>query len=230
MAHLSRRAFLRTGSMAVVAASGIGRSSAWGAETPETAPLAEFGYGEVFMTGDLQEAQLMNTHGVLMSLSEDSLLKPFRQMSGMPAPGADLDGWYGYDPDYDYRKDFDDGFAPGCPFGQWVSALARAYAINRDEATRQKVLRLNRLYAQTITADVYTKNRFPAYTYDKLLLGLIDSHTYVNDPQALPILQQTTNTALPHLPGHAVEHDHPWRKEPDKQDASWTWDEPYTMP
>ena len=51
------------------------------------------------------------------------------------------------------------------------------------------------------------KNRFPAYTYDKLLLGLLDSHTYVKDPQALAILEHTTNTALPHLPGHAVEHD-----------------------
>ncbi len=32
-----------------------------------------------------------------MSLSEDSLLKPFRQMIGKPAPGKDLGGWYTYD-------------------------------------------------------------------------------------------------------------------------------------
>ena len=90
---------------------------------------------------------------------------------GMPAPGEDLGGWYAYDPNYDYRKGFDLGFAPGCTFGQWVSALARVYAITGDEATREKVLRLNRLYAQTISADFYDKNRFPAYTFDKLLLG-----------------------------------------------------------
>jgi DUF1680 family protein len=182
------------------------------------------------MASDPHESQLMNTHSVLMELSEDSLLKPFRQMSGMSAPGEDLGGWYNYDSAYDYRKGFDEGFAPGCTFGQWVSALARVYAITGEQATREKVLRLNRLYAQTITADFYARNRFPAYTYDKLLLGLLDSHTYVKDPRALDILEQTTNTALPHLPGHAVEHDHSWRTDKDPSDASWNWDESYTMP
>ncbi|HEY1161409.1 MAG TPA: beta-L-arabinofuranosidase domain-containing protein [Terracidiphilus sp.] len=216
--------------MAAAAVAGIGIRShrGWAAEPPLDAPLTEFGYGDVLMASDAHESQLINTHAVLMALSEDSLLKPFRQMSGMPAPGEDLGGWYNYDPGYDYRKGFDNGFAPGCTFGQWVSALARAYAITGEAATREKVLRLNRLYAETITPDFYVKNRFPAYTYDKLLLGLLDSHTYVKDPQALAILEQTTNTALPHLPGHAVEHDHPWRTDKDPADASWTWDESYT--
>jgi hypothetical protein len=206
------------------------RGVAWGAETVGAAPLEEFVYGDVLMTSDAHEQQLMNTHAVLMALNEDSLLKPFRQMSGMAAPGEDLGGWYNYDPDYDYRKHFDNGFAPGCTFGQWVSALARSYAINGDEATREKVMRLNRLYAETISAGLYTKSRFPAYTFDKLLLGLLDSHTYVKDPRAMAILEQTTNTALPHLPGHAVEHGVRWRTDKDKDDASWTWDESYTMP
>jgi len=213
---------------AAVAGIGIRSHRGWAAEPPLDAPLTEFGYGDVLMASDAHESQLINTHAVLMALSEDSLLKPFRQMSGMPAPGEDLGGWYNYDPGYDYRKGFDNGFAPGCTFGQWVSALARAYAITGEAATREKVLRLNRLYAETITPDFYVKNRFPAYTYDKLLLGLLDSHTYVKDPQALAILEQTTNTALPHLPGHAVEHDHPWRTDKDPADASWTWDESYT--
>jgi hypothetical protein len=149
----------------------------------------------------------------------------------MPAPGEELGGWYQYvpAPEFDYHHG-DVGFAPACTFGQWVSALARAYAITGDEATRDKVLRLNRLYAQTITADFYEKNRFPAYTYDKFVLGLIDSHMLAHDPQALAILEQTTNTALPHLPGHAIEHGVAWRTDPDKQDPSWTWDESYTMP
>jgi DUF1680 family protein len=56
---------------------------------------------------------------------------------------------------------------------------------------------------------------------------LIDSHSYVGDPDAFSILQKTTDTALPHLPKHAVEHGTSWR--PGK-DESWTWDESYTMP
>jgi uncharacterized protein len=229
---VSRRRFLQAGSLSAAAVAGghWWRRVAWGAETAEAAPLAEFGYGDVLMSSDPQETQLRETHAVLMSLSEDSLLKPFRQMSGLAAPGDDLGGWYSYDPDYDYRKHFDRGFAPGCTFGQWVSALARTYAITGDEATREKVLRLNRLYAQTITPEFYIRNRFPAYTYDKLVLGLLDSHSYVKDPQAFAILEQTTNTALPHMPGHAVEHDVAWRTDKDPADKSWTWDESYTVP
>jgi uncharacterized protein len=229
---ISRRHFLQTGSLAAAAVAGFGARSrsASCSESVLAAPLSEFGYGDVDMASEAHESQLMNTHSVLMALSEDSLLKPFRQMSGMPAPGDDLGGWYNYDPNYDYRKGFDEGFAPGCTFGQWVSALARVYAITGEAATREKVIRLNRLYAETITPDFYIKNRFPAYTYDKLLLGLLDSHSYVKDPQAMAILEHTTNTALPHLPGHAVEHDHPWRTDKDPTDASWTWDESYTMP
>jgi len=226
----SRRQFLQSSSLAAAAVTGgLWNRAAWGAPTPDAAQLSEFDYGDVLMASDLHESQLMTSHAVLMALSEDSLLKPLRQMSGMPAPGENLGGWYDYDPNYDYRNHFDRGFAPACTFGQWVSALARAYAINGDEETRQKVIRLNRLYAQTISADFYIKNRFPAYTYDKLLLGLIDSHTYVKDPQALAILEQTTNTALPHLPGHAVEHDVAWRTDKDANDASWKWDESYTI-
>lgn len=229
--RISRRVFLKEGSLAVPTVAGLlGQGVSWGAENASAVPLQEFDYSDVLISSDLHEAQLRNTHAVLMSLSEDSLLKPFRQMSGMPAPGEDLDGWYRYDPDYDYRKNFDDGFAPGCPFGQWVSALARAYRITGDEATRQKVLRLNRLYSKTITGDFYAKNRFPAYTYDKLLLGLLDAHTYAKDRDALTILEQTTDTALQHLPPHAVEHDVRWRMDKDPQDLSWTWDESYTMP
>ena len=227
--HISRRRFLQQTSLACAAAAGSRAGLADAVAAP--APLAEFGYGDVLISSDPHEAQLRNTHSVLMDLSDDSLLKPLRAMSGLPAPGEELGGWYQYVPahEWDYHNG-DVGFAPACTFGQWVSALARAYAITGDEATREKVLRLNRLYAQTITAGFYEKNRFPAYTYDKLLLGLIDSHTLAHDPQALAILEQTTNTALPHLPGHAIEHDVPWRTDPDKQDPSWTWDESYTMP
>lgn len=67
------------------------------------------------MTSDLHESQLTDTQAVLMEPSDDSLLKPLRQISGMPAPGEDLGGWCHYDPDYDYRKDFDDGVRSGVP-------------------------------------------------------------------------------------------------------------------
>lgn len=225
---MSRRRLLQVGALA--AAGTFVTEAAWGGEPRASEVLAEFGYGDVSIASDAHEAQFHNSQSVLMSLSEDSLLMPFRQMAGLSAPGVELGGWYAYRPDYDYRKDFDDGFAPGCTFGQWVSALARGYAITGEEAVREKVLRLNRLYAQTISGEFYRKSRFPAYVYDKLAIGLLDSHTWAKDGQALAILEQTTDAALPHLPSRAVEHDHRWRMDKDPDDASWTWDESYTLP
>ncbi|MFZ0735361.1 MAG: beta-L-arabinofuranosidase domain-containing protein [Candidatus Sulfotelmatobacter sp.] len=229
---VSRRKFLQ--SAAVVSAAAVipgVRGSAFPVAPAATDPvrpsyLEEFGYGDISLNSPIHEQQLQETIAVLMGLDDDALLKPFRAMAGQPAPGEDLGGWYRYDPDYDWHT-FDAGFAPSATFGQWISALARYYATSGSAAARDKVLRLNQLYAKTIDGQFYAKNRFPAYCYDKLVCGLIDSHTYVGDTQAWGILGKTTDTAMPHLPGHAVEHGTNWR--PGK-DVSWSWDESYTMP
>ena len=114
---------------------------------PASAPLTEFGYGDVNLAGGLPESQFDETHAILMGLDDDALLKPFRLMAGEPAPGRDIGGWYRYDPDYQLGKD-DAGFAPGHCFGQWVSALARGYAITGSKETRDRVLRLNQLISR----------------------------------------------------------------------------------
>jgi DUF1680 family protein len=222
--RISRRTFVQSASVAAVGAVTYPLKFPLPVETP-VRQLTEFGYADVTLTSELHEKQLHETHKVLMELSEDSLLKPFRQMAGQPAPGADLGGWYHYDPDYDSNS-VDGGFAPSATFGQWVSALARTYAITGEAATREKVLRLNRLYAKTISGDFYEKNRFPAYCYDKLVCGLIDSHQLVHDPDAFSILEHTTDIALPHLPGKAIEHGKRWRQNPAE---GYTWDESYTI-
>jgi uncharacterized protein len=235
--RVSRRKFLQSATLASAAsvlpsfrnaALAIGPGAPEQIQSPQlqSDALQEFGYGDVTLDSALHEQQLQQTHAVLMDLNDDALLKPFRAMIGQPAPGEDLGGWYRYDPNYDWHT-FDAGFAPSANFGQWVSALARMYAITGSQAARDRVLHLNRLYAQTIDGQFYENNRFPAYCYDKLVCGLIDSHKYVGDPDAFAILQKTTDTALPHLPTKAIEHGQSWR--PGK-DESWTWDESYTMP
>src|ERR1700681_58236 len=224
---ISRRRFAYSTAMLT---AGLSTRCSWMRETGTAAesprPLDEFAYSDVPVASEPRDQQFAGTHAVLMRLSEDSLLKPLRQMSGQPAPGEELGGWYRYDPNYDWHT-FDAGFAPAATFGQWVSALARAYAINGDRKVREKVLRLNRLYAETISGDFYKKNRFPAYCYDKLVCGLMDAHGLAGDADAYRILEHTTDTALPHLPGKAIEHGHSWRPGTDE---SYTWDESYTMP
>jgi uncharacterized protein len=205
-------------------------SFAWGSPfiQPLSEPLGEFDYRDVSFASGPHDAQLAQTQAVVLDIDEDSLLKPFRGMAGMPAPGLSMGGWYEYNPDYNFALHDDPGMAPGHMFGQWVSALARAYAINGSQATRAKMLRLNRAYAQTISTAFYEKTRWPAYTYDKLVCGLIDSHQFGGDPDAFAILERTTDAALPQLPPHAIERETPWR--PGKTDISWSWDESYTMP
>ena len=223
----TRRQFIQSATATLAGAAILTRrmhSSLTGA--PNTAPLEEFGYDQIQLNSELHEKQLQNAISVLMNLNEDSLLKPMRQMGGQPAPGEELGGWYNYVPNYDWHT-FDVGFAPGATFGQWISALARAYAITGSAEIRNKVLHLNRLYAESINDGFYEKNRFPAYCYDKLVCGLIDSHRWAGDPDAFAILQHTTDTALPHMPGHAVEQGESWRPGTDE---SYTWDESYTVP
>ena len=223
---ISRRTFMQSTSLATAGALTFPLGLPTAIATPSIQrPLEEFGYGDVALASDLHNKQFQETHAVLMELSEDSLLKPFRQMAGQPAPGADLGGWYHYAPDYNPNI-VDVGFAPGASFGQWVSALARGYAITGSSAVRDKVLRLNKLYTDTISGDFYEKNRFPAYCYDKLVCGLIDSCQHAGDPDAFSILERTTDTALPHLPGKAVEHGRRWRQNPA---VGYTWDESYTI-
>lgn len=223
---LTRRRILKSASLA--AAAGIIRPRLFSSAStaPTLQALEEFGYNQVTLTSELHETQLQHCISVLMGLDEDSLLKPMREMGRLAAPGDDLGGWYNYEPNYDWHT-FDSGFAPGATFGQWISALARAYAITGATEIREKVLRLNRLYSEANSDGYFQKTRFPAYSYDKLVCGLIDSHRWAHDPNAFAILQRTTDTALRHMPDHAVEHGQSWRPGTD---VSWTWDESYTVP
>jgi len=225
---ISRRRFIGSVSLAGLAASTTPSSllgGFTGRPAPSAPPLSTFTYADVNVTSAAHEKQLHDTLDVLMSISDDSLLKPLRKMSGQPAPGEELGGWYLYDPAYDADK-VQAGFAPACTFGQWVSAFARYYAITGSPKLRDRILGLNRLYAKTISSDFYENNRFPAYCFDKFVCGLMDSHQFAADPDAFRIMDQTTDVAMQHLPPKAVEHGHPWRKNAS---PGYTWDESDTI-
>ena len=220
----SRRKFLKTTALT----AGAVLLPRWARSSPvQRRPdlLGEFTYGEVRIESELHEAQLRQCHSVLMGLSEDSMLKPIRQMGGLAAPGDDMGGWYSYLPNSDWKA-FDVGFAPAHSYGQWVSALSRMYAIDGSKETREKVLRLNRLWVKTMNGGFYEKHRYPAYCYDKVVCGLIDAHRWVGDPQAFSILDQTTDLAMRHLPKTVVEAGKEWRPG---RDVSYPWDESYTI-
>ena len=224
----SRRSFLRSASLG--AAGLCSPFPSWAEERP---PLEEFGYADVDLMPGHAQTQFEQTQSILRSLNEDSLLKPWRLRAGLPAPGPDLGGWYDELPLHKTESG-GHGFAPVHCFGQWISALARGYAVNRDARTRSRLERLLALYEPAISARFYTNFRYPAYNYDKMVIGLIDAHQFAGLPQSYRLLERTTDAAEPHLPPRALDRGEPqrrWRKSVGENTGDdYTWDESYTMP
>ena len=196
-------------------------------------PLEEVGYDQVQVRDARALAQRDNVIGVLLGLNEDSLLKPFREMAGLgESPGASLGGWYEWRADYNFHHD-NAGLAPGATFGQWVSALARFYASSQFGGSSgradlgERALRLNNMLAKTIAPGYFERTRFPAYSFDKLVCGLIDTHQWAGDASAFRTLDQVTAMARPSMPAHAVDREVQWKVGAD---LSWMWDESYTLP
>jgi len=173
--------------------------------------------------------QFEENHARFLNLEDDRMLKVFRQVAGLAAPGEDMGGWYDLTGFTLEGNDFH-GFIAGHSFGQYVSALARAYAVTGSEATRLKVNRLVKGYGETLDskAKFFVDYRLPAYTYDKLSCGLIDAHEYVHDPLAMDIHEKLTRAIVPYLPEKALSRAE-MRSRPHK-DTSYTWDETYTLP
>ncbi len=228
-AMTSRRSVLK--SAAALGAAAL--CSAGSDATDDRTPLQEFGYGDVELAPGLAQTQFEQTQSVLVGLNEDSLLKPWRLRAGLPAPGPELGGWYDEVPLHKTESG-GHGFAPAHCFGQWISALARGYAASGDPATKAKLERLLALYEPAISGQFYTNFRYPAYNYDKMVIGLIDAHRFGGSANALTLLNRTTDAAEPHLPPSALDRDEPqrmWRQSIGENTSNdYTWDESYTLP
>lgn len=228
MHRMTRRRFLGT-SAAVAGAAAMGRRL-YGAATPTLlgrTRLEQFEYADVHLLEGPMQDQFRANHSYFLALDEDSLLQPFRQKAALPAPGEPMGGWYSWSKDFNPPQNMT-GYIPGHTFGQYMSGLARAYAATGDDATRQKISRLVRGYAPTITPKFYDGYPLPAYTSDKTACGLIDAHRYAQDPQALAVLAAATDAVLPWLPPKALNRDEmAARPHPN---IAYTWDESYTLP
>jgi DUF1680 family protein len=194
-----------------------------------TTPLATFPYADVQLLDGPMKRQFEENHARFLNLDDDRLLKVFRQVAGLPAPGEDMGGWYDLTGFSLTRNDFH-GFIAGHTLGQYVSGLARAYAVTGSEPTRAKVSRLVKGYAETLDpkAKFFVDYRLPAYTYDKLSCGLIDAHEFAHDPMAMDIHEKLTRAMVAYLPEKALSRAEQ-RSRPHK-DTAYTWDESYTLP
>ena len=232
----TRRQILKDAALIAAASAALGRKRSWAAgATPASAvsaitpPLSTFKYSEVqLLDGPLKE-QFDHNHDLFLHLNDDALLKPFREREGLAAPGPDMGGWYDNAGDFSPPENFH-AFIPGHSFGQYVSALARAYAVTGHKPTQEKVHRLVRGFGATVEASgkFYAGYHLPAYTFDKTSCGLIDAHEFANCPDALDVHWRATQAALPYLPEKALSRVEQ-RARPHNNVAD-TWDETYTLP
>ena len=236
MNNPSRRFFLKLAATTTGAALAKRSLPAWArpqvspsvVDVPVAPPLSVFDYSQVELLEGLFLEQFENNHKVFLNLDEDGLLKPFRLRQGMPAPGPDLGGWYDNSDDFNPANNFH-GFIPGHSFGQYMSGLARAYAVTSSKPTQAKVHRLVRGYAETLepTGKFYVDYRLPGYTFDKTCCGLIDAHQFAADPIALDVLKRSTDAVLPHLPEKALSRVE--QEARPHKGIAFTWDETYTL-
>ena len=151
--------------------------------------LEPFDYHGVSIQDGPLKQQLDEVRQFYLAISDDGLLKGFRARAGLPAPGADLGGWYSSD--------------TFLVFGQIVSGLARLHAATGDSACRVKANRLIAEWAKCIEPDGYfyasRKPNAPHYIYDKMLWGLLDSYLYCGNREALAHLSRITDWAIKHL-------------------------------
>ncbi len=144
--------------------------------------LKPLDYDAVKLHGDLQR-QFAEVCEFYYNLSNDNLLKPFRERAGLPAPGNDMGGVY-----------IEHG-----PFGQFLSGYARIYAATKDEKYKEKAVYLMEEWAKTI--DPKDGFFFPSrtskgilypYQYEKILGGLLDIYYFCGEPNALKYIEKIT--------------------------------------
>lgn len=236
MPKSTRREFLSAGAaISGAVALGVNSSRSFGlvAQTDESASIAvrpsirTFDYNQVELLEGPMRRQFDTNHEFFLRLDDDRLLKPFRQLAGQNAPGEDMGGWYDVDPAFNGKGSFH-GFVPGHSFGQYLSSLARAYAITGSKPTRDKVESLVVKFAPTVTSRFYDNYHLPAYTYDKTSCGLIDASRYGLVKDALKVHAAATEAVVPHLPEKALSRKEQYAR-PHKDDA-YCWDETYTLP
>jgi len=216
---LSRRNFLQA-MVTATAASAHGANLLWCGAQTQRSPLEKllgFPYSDVKLTGGLLKAQYDRVHTTYVGLDEDRLLKIYRQRAGLPAPGEDMGGWYDAD-----------GFGPGEALGQIICGLSRFYGSTRDTTTQAKVRRLVEGFIATIDSEGYcfpclkSSTVYPAYTLDKIMIGLEDAYSLAGVSSAVGALQRCIAGAVRYLPDRAYD-----RFEAPRQASI---DESYTLP
>jgi len=180
--------------------------------------LREFSYSQVKVTSGPLAAQYRRLHAHFLKLDEDRLLKVYRQRAGLPAPGADMGGWYDAE-----------GFVPGHLIGQFVSGLSRFHANTGDAEAAAKARRLVEGYTAAFERDgnpfasPKASTTWPCYILDKYEIGMFDAATLAGIEPARALLPRIIQAATRFIP------DHTYDRGPNSPKQA-PYDEPYILP
>ena len=141
--------------------------------------LEPFDYAGVRLLSSRFLAQVERAREVYGAIPNDDILKGFRRVAGLPAPGNDMRGWC---------KHTSGGF-----FGQLLSGLARMSKATGDSVLGDKALALFDGWRETIGASGDARMRL--YDWEKQVCGLVDLRTYTGLDAAVDVLAQTTEWA-----------------------------------
>lgn len=158
------------------------------AEAKRHMKVSTFDYNGVTLDDGMIKRQFDEIKDYYLKIPNDDLLKGFRQSAGIPAPGADLGGWYSQGTFH--------------VFGQIISGLSRMYAATGDVACKSKVDALVHEWGKCIRVDGYFFAGQPNaihYIYDKMVGGLIDASIYCGNTEALAHLSTITDWASVNL-------------------------------
>ncbi len=181
--EIARRDFLKAipaglGALAF-ASSGLSLSSA--VAPAATIRLQKFEYEGVRLLDSRWQRPIQDARDYYFSLPNDDILHGFRAAAGLPAPGRPLGGW---------ARISADGL-----LGDWTSAMARLSRATGDAPLREKAVYLTTEWAKTLGAD----GNPHVFEFAKLNCGLVDMHLYAGDPQAIPLLERSTDWAAQHI-------------------------------
>lgn len=160
--------------------------------------LERFDYNGVKLSNDSDFKKEFNyAMEYLLQIPNDDLLKVMRIREGKDVAGSSfMGGWY------------DGGLWVAATFGQYVSSLARGYALTGDERLKQKATELIDGWAECISDDGFfyfspdRETNSTHYTYDKVVLMCVDVYTYIGGEvgqRALQYLKTATDFAYGYL-------------------------------
>lgn len=146
--------------------------------------LESFNYVGVRLLPSFLAHQMERTRDRYFELSNDDILKGFRERANMKAPGFGLDGWCSK--------------TSAVVFGQWLSGMARMSSALNDAELRNKAIVLADEWAKTTDAQAAPSRAsygLDTYSYEKTLCGLVDLAIYADYADAWPHAERMTEWA-----------------------------------